>query len=152
MYISYFSCSLNIPRNISDLIRLALHEVVTAGTGVGDKTRQLVVTVEHNTVRSRATATVDLVGAQDGEFIVGTIHGEVEALIVVVLVRVAVRSDSLTGLVQRVTLVLGGGDVAGPVAGATASVDARIAGHQVRWHGEDGRKEESGDGEELEYC
>jgi hypothetical protein len=115
---------------MTDLIRLALHEIISASTRMGDQTRQLVVAVEHHTIRSGATATVDMVGAQDGEFIPRAIHGKVEALVVVVLVRVLVRSESLTGLVQLVTLGLGGGDVAGPVAGATAGVDASIAGLQ----------------------
>lgn len=117
---------------------------------MGNQACQLVVAVEYHAVSTGATATVDLVRAQNGEFIVGAIHGEAEALVVVVLVRVLVLSESLAGLVELITLVLRGRDIAGPVAGAAAGVDARVAVFEGRGEGDNRRKEESSDGEDLD--
>lgn len=102
-----------------------------------DQARQLVVAIEYHTVRTRATATIDLVRAQDGEFIVGTVDGEAEALVVVVLVGILVVSQSLAGLVELITLVLRSRDVAGPVAGAAAGIDTRVTALQGRRESED---------------
>lgn len=60
------------------------NKVVTTGTGVGNQTSQLVIRVENDTVCSRRTPTVNTSRAQDGEFIICSVDGEIEALIVVI--------------------------------------------------------------------
>jgi hypothetical protein len=81
---------------------------------VGNNTSQLVISVENNTVRTGRTTSVHLTAAQNRELIVGAGNGEIEALVVVVDVGVAVVGG--TGLVQLVTASLGGADGAAGVA------------------------------------
>lgn len=105
-----------IPSSTTALSRgnLARNKVVTTGTSVGNNTSQLIIVVENNTVRAGGTTGVNLAAAQNRELIVGAGDGEIEALIVVVDVGVAVIGR--TGLVQLVTAVLGGADGAAGVA------------------------------------
>jgi hypothetical protein len=63
----------------------AADEVVAGGTGVGDGTGVLAVGVEDDTVGAGGAAGVDAV-LEDGELLVRAANGEVETLVVVVLV------------------------------------------------------------------
>ena len=111
---------------------------------MSNHTSQLIVLVEHHTVRTGRTAAVNISGAQNRPLIVRRRHREVEALVVVVLVRVAVAADGLAVLVQLVTGSLGGGNVGGGVAVAAAGVVAGAL--DQRGEGEGGGEEESGEG------
>ena len=51
-----------------------------------DQAGQVAVFVENYTVGAGATATIDLTGAQDREFVVGPCDGECEAFVVIVSV------------------------------------------------------------------
>lgn len=112
---------------------------------MGNHTRQLAAIVEHNTVRTGAATIVHVVVGQDGEFIVRPGDGEVEILVVVVLVRIV--AGLAAGLVQGVALLDGGVDVAGSVADGAAGGCA-LAGDQDGG-GRDIEEEEGGEGEEL---
>jgi hypothetical protein len=65
----------------------AADKVVTGSASVGDGTSVLAVGVEDNTVSAGGATGVDAV-ALDGELLVRAADGEVEALVVVVLVTV----------------------------------------------------------------
>lgn len=114
---------------------------------MGNQTSQLIVTVEHHTVRARRTTVVGLSGAQNRPLIVRRVHREVEALVVVILVRVVVAADGLAGLLQLVTGSLGGGNGGGGVAVATAGVVTGAL--DDRGEGEGGGEEEGSKGQEL---
>ena len=94
-----------------------------------DHTRQLIVSVENHTIRSRGASIVNIKIAHDGVFVVGAANREIEALIVMVLVRVVV--DSVPRLVKRVSLGLGCANIAGPVAGASAGILAAFTALKV---------------------
>lgn len=81
---------------------------------MGNHTSQLIIAVENNTVRAGGTTSVHLAAAQNWELIVGAGNGEIEALVVVVDVGIAVVGG--TGLMQLVTASLGGADGAASVA------------------------------------
>jgi hypothetical protein len=106
--------------------------------------RKLVILVEDHTVRTGRAATVDAARAQDRELIVGGGDAEVEALVVVVDVRVVV--DVVAGRVQRVALALGGRDGRRGIADTAAGVGAGLAGLDLDGGGEGQRAgEEEGD-------
>lgn len=126
------------------LNNLARNKVITTGTSVSNHTSQLITSVEDNTVRAGGTTIVDIAIAQDGELVVGAGHGEVEALVVVVDVRVAVVGGP--GLVQLVTRGLGGADGAAGVADGAAGVGAGA----LLGSGDGGGDEEGGHGQDLE--
>jgi len=71
---------------------LALDECVAASTVVSDNASQLAVAVEDDPVCARRAASVWIAveASQEGELLVGARHGEVEALVVVVGVRIRV--------------------------------------------------------------
>ena len=114
--------------------------------------REVPVAIEHDPIGTGAATGVDLEGVQDGELVVGPSDGrEVEALIVVVLVRVGAGAGGLAGCVERVAGGDGGGDVGRPVAGAAARVDARgvLAGEERGYGCAEDEREEEGEREEL---
>lgn len=106
-----------------------------------DHTRQLIVSVENHPIRSRGASIVNIEIAHDRVFVVGAANREIEALIVMVLVRVVV--DSVPRLVKRVSLGLGCTNIAGPVAGASAGILAAFAALKVVPCG--GRSERGGE-------
>ena len=89
---------------------------------MGDQTLILSALGEDDSVWAGAASRVGFVAAQDGEFLVWARVWEGEALVVVVLMRVAVRV--VTGLVVRVPLVEGLVDVGLVVAGGSACFHA----------------------------
>lgn len=114
-----------------------------------DQARQFVIPVENHPIRSGRASIVHIEVAHNGVFVVGAGHGEIEALVIVVLVRVVV--DGLSRLIERVPLGLGGTDVAGPVAGASAGVITALAAFQVlpgRGGGERDGEEEGEEGDD----
>lgn len=126
------------------LINLARNKVITTGTSVSNHTSQLITSVENNTVRAGRTTIVHIVIAQDRELVVGSGNGEVEALVVVVDVRVAVVGG--TGLVQLVARGLGGAHGAAGVADCAAGVGAGA----LLGSGDGGADEEGGQSQDLE--
>lgn len=82
------------------------------------------VGVENDTVRPRAAAGVDLVAAQDGEFVKGPRVGETESFIIFVLVRILATADLLALGVVVAALVDGVVDVGLVVACVPAPLDA----------------------------
>lgn len=87
-----------------------------------NQTGQLILPVENNPVRTRRTARKDIAGAHDGVLIVLTRDGEVESLVVMILVRVVVVG--VTGFVQLVAFRLGSGDGTVGVAVAATGICA----------------------------
>lgn len=104
----------------------ARDEVVAACPRVCDG--RLVVTraVEDDTVRARAASGVRLEAAKDRELEVWRGAGEVEALAVVVLVRVVVRANSLSRLVIAISLLYGFVNVFLPIADFATRSDAGL--------------------------
>jgi hypothetical protein len=92
-----------------------------------DRASKISIAVENHSVGSGAAAGVDLEAAQNGELVPGAADGEVKALVVAVLVRVVIRTQSLPVLEQAVAFVDGGVDVGLPVAGAAAGFDTGLA-------------------------
>lgn len=115
---------------------------------MGDNPRKLVLRVENNPVGPRRTARVDVARPQNGKLVVLARHGEVEVLVVVVLVRVVV--DVVAGAVQLVADVLRRRHCRLGVAVAAAGVGAGTGG-VMDWYDacEGQRREEGCHGEEL---
>lgn len=113
-----------------------------------NKTSQLILAIEDDTVRTRGTTAVDLSGAQDRPLIVGTRDREVEALVVVVLVGVVVAAHGLVGGVELITGFLGGSHGARAVAVAAAGVVAG-AGVEFSRGGKDRGDQQGCDGDDL---
>ena len=90
--------------------------------------REIPTPIENHPIRPRTPPRVDIVVIQNRELIVRPGDREIEALVVVVLVRVRVGALGLAGLVERGAFREGGADVGGPVAGAAAGVDAGLTG------------------------
>ncbi len=130
-----------IPNNFNHLAR---NKVITTRTSVRNHTRQLIITIENDTVRTRRTTSIRLAALENRELVVSAVNGEVKALVVVVGVGVAVVG--FAGRVQVVAGGLGGADGAGGVADGAAGVGAgALLG------GSDGSgDEEGGDGQELQ--
>lgn len=93
---------------------------------MGNDAGILALLVEDDAIGAGTAAAVDVKGRQDGEFLPGARDGEVEALVVVVLVRVGVGPQRLARLVQAVALVQRRVDVRLPVARRAARLDARL--------------------------
>lgn len=89
-----------------------------------NQTRQLPIIIENHPICTRRTTRVRLSRAQNRELIVRSGDRKVEALVVVVDVRVAAAAGVAVLLDVVVAGVLGGGDVAAGVAVATAGVGA----------------------------
>lgn len=105
---------------------------------MGNQTSQFTLLIEDHTVGTRRATIIDLSRAENREFVPVARNGEVEALVVVILVGVIVGIGAF--LVQLVSGVLGGADFAGAVGvGATGVVGSEGTAH-----------EESGGGEELD--
>jgi hypothetical protein len=85
-----------------------------------NQARILIPRVKDNTIRTGATAGVDLEGSEDGEFVVMWRDREVESLKVVIDVRVGV--DVGAGGVEGVGFGLGGVDGGGVVADCAVGV------------------------------
>ena len=75
--------------NVNHLL-LASNKVVTASTSVGDERIEVAISVKDDTISSRAASSVHLEGGQNGELVPRGGGGELETLVVVVLVRIAV--------------------------------------------------------------
>lgn len=108
-------------------------------------TRQFIVSVENHAIRSGRATSINIVVAHDRILVVSAADGEVESLIVVVLVRVVV--NSIPRLVKRVPLGLGCADIARPVAGASAGVLAAFAAFEVIPGGGRGERDGEEEGE-----
>lgn len=130
-----------IPNSIKSLAR---NKVITTRTSVRNHTRQLIITIENNTVRTRRTTSVRLAALENRELVVRAGNGEIETLVVVVGVRVAVVG--LAGRVQVVAGGLGGTDGAGSVADGAAGVGAGA----LLGGGDGGGDEEGGEGQDLQ--
>lgn len=85
---------------------------------------QLIILIEHHTIRPGRTPRVCLARRQNRELVVRWLHGEVEALIVVVDVRVMASADGLAFSMVVVAGLLGGVGIAARVAVAAAGVVA----------------------------
>lgn len=103
-------------------------------------TRQLIIIIENNPIRTRRTTCIRLPALQNRELVVGAVDGEFEALVVMVGVGVAVVC--LAGRVQVVAGGLGGADGTGGVADGAAGVGAGA----LLGGGEGGGDEEGGKG------
>ena len=77
------------PRTFS-LARLASNKVIPARPGMRNQHVQLATLIKDNPVRPRRAACINSMARQDGELVPRPGGGKVEALVVVVLVRVAV--------------------------------------------------------------
>ena len=66
---------------------------------------------EYNSVSPRASSRVDFVAVEDGEFVVRSRIREIEALVIVVLVRILITAHSLAILIVAVTLFHGSIDI-----------------------------------------
>ena len=130
-----------IPNNIKNLAR---NKVITTRTSVRNHTRQLIITIENNTVRTRGTTSIRLPALENRELVVSAGNGEIETLVIVVDMGVAVVG--LAGRVQVVAGGLGGTDRAGSVANGAAGVlaVAPLGG------GDGSRDEEGGEGQDLQ--
>ncbi len=89
----------------------------------------LIPRIKNDPIRARIATGIDPIGAQDGVFVVGTRNGEVEALPVVVDVRVGI--DVIVGGEEGIASRLGGGDGGGVVADGAAGVEAELAGDEI---------------------
>jgi len=137
----------------------APNEVVARGTSVSHGTSVLAIRVEHNTVSTRRATAVGA-AAKDRELLVRSTDSEVEALVVVKVVRVVVAADLLVVGVVVVTLVDGSVDLAGRVVGAAAgggglacNESAGLNGLDLSdwdWGGDGGDCEEQGAADEGE--
>lgn len=128
----------------------ASHKVITTSTRMRNYTRQFIVSVENHAIRSRRATSINIIVAHNRIFVVCAADGEVEPLIVVVLVRVVV--NSIPRLVKRVSLGLSCADIARPVAGASAGVLAAFAAFEVisgGGRGERGGEEEGKKGDDA---
>lgn len=105
--------------------------------------------VEDDTVSTRAATSVDFERAQDRELLVRAVNREVEALVVVVSVRVAVQLTA--GLVLGVALVQSIVNVGLPVADAAAGLDAAVASLDDGGGLRRGGEEEEGSGNLLYF-
>lgn len=76
-------------RSIRHLCLLTRHKVIARSTSVRDETVKGSLGIENHPVRTRGPARVRVVAGQDGELVPRSRGGEGEALVVVVLVRVA---------------------------------------------------------------
>lgn len=126
----------------------AWHKVISTRTRVRNHASQLALGIEHNTIRTRASASVHLIAAQDRELLIRPGHVKVDSLIVILSVRVVVAADLHSVLVVRVALCHGIVDVGLPVASAAAGVDASLTvleegGREVPGEGEREKSEES---------
>ncbi len=98
----------------------------------------LIPRIKNNPIRARIATGIDPISAQDGVFIVGTRDGKVEALPVVVDVRVGI--DVIVGGEEGIAFRLGCGDGGGVVADGAAGVEAGLAGDEIEeGRGWDGR-------------
>lgn len=113
-----------------------------------NNTSQLIIAVEDNAVRTRGTTSVGPSGAQDRPLIVGAGDGEVEALVVVVLVGIVVAADGLVRGVQLIAGFLSGAHSARTVAVAAAGVGAG-AGVEFSRGGQDRGEQQGCDGDDL---
>ena len=84
----------------------------------------LITPIEHDPVSPRATSAVGLIATQDRELVVRARDGEVETLVVLVLVRVGVGTLGVALRVHFVARGLGVVDVGLVVAGVAAVIDA----------------------------
>ena len=82
------------------------------------------VTGENDSIRSRTASGVDLVAAQDGEFVIRTRVGEIEAFVIVVDVWIFVFTDGGGPCMVVAPLLDGVVDVGLIVTGAAALIDA----------------------------
>ena len=90
-----------------------------------DNTSQLILAIENHPVRSRRTTIVDLSTFHNWVLVVWPRHGKVEALVVLVFVRVVVFFT--TGRFEAGTLLHGGVHFVLGVADATAGVGTVIS-------------------------
>lgn len=111
---------------------------------------QIIILIENHPIRTRRTTRVRLPGAQNREFIICWWDGEVNVLVVVVLVRVVATADGLASLVVVETGFFGGVGGASGVALAAAGV-VTGAGFEVRLRKRQRAldEEEGGEGKEL---
>lgn len=82
------------------------------------------VTGENDSIRSRTASGVDFVAAQDGEFVIRTRVGEIEAFVIVVYVRIFVFTDGAALFIVVAALLDGVVDVGLIVTRAAALIDA----------------------------
>lgn len=127
------------------LLRRASHKVITTSTRMRNHTRQFIVSVENHPIRSGRATSINIVVAHDRILVVGAANREIEAFIVVVLMRVVV--NSISRLVKRVPLGLGCADIARPVAGASAGILAAFAAFEVIPGGGRGKRRGEEEGE-----
>lgn len=80
------------PINLDGAHLGALHEVITACSGVRNSALVVATLIENDTVRTGAASIIRVEAAQDREFVVRGLPGEVKTLAVIVLVRIVVRT------------------------------------------------------------
>ena len=90
-----------------------------------NKPSQLIILIENHPIRTRRTTGVCLPRAQNRELIVSWWNGEVNVLVVVVLVRVVATADGLALLVVVVTGFFG---VVGGASGVALAAAGVVAG------------------------
>lgn len=107
-----------------------------------NQTRQVPIIIENDTIRTGTATVIRLAVRQDRELVIRPRHGEVEALVVMVLVRVVARLAA--ALLERVALLHRGVDLVRRVAVAAAG-----GGAVAFEDGGGGGAEKSCQGEEL---
>lgn len=128
------------------LSSIAFNEaIVVRSTSVGNQSSIFTVTVEDNTIRTRLSTSINIEGWEDRVLVPRAGHGEVEPLVVVVLVRVAMVG--LAGLQKGVSLVQGGIDIWLPVACFATAFNARVAFVRRDSSVDAGEEEKSGGGD-----
>lgn len=104
------------------------NEIIATRTRVRNNTGILPLLIKNNAIRPWTATAIHVKRRQDGEFLPGARDREVEALVVVVLVRVGVGPQRLARLVQAIALVQRRVDVRLPVACRGAGLDAGLSG------------------------
>lgn len=108
----------------TDLFRHTLQEIIPACACVRNHPLVRAVTGENDSIRSRTASGVDLVAAQDGEFVIRTRVGEINAFVIVVCVRIFVFTDGGVLFIVVAALLDGVVDVGLIVTRAAALIDA----------------------------
>lgn len=113
-------------------IILAHNKVIARSTSMRNHTGKLAGAVENDTVRAGAAAAVHIVVLEHGELVPGAGGGKVEALVVVVLVRVLVCAQRLARALQRASLLLRRRDIGRRVRVGAAHGAVGLPGVQDR--------------------
>ena len=108
----------------TNLFRHALQEIIPACACVRNHPLVCALTGENDSIRPRTASGIDLIATQDGEFVIRTRVGEVEALVIIVYVRIFVFTDGGVLFIVVAALLDSVVDVGLIVTRAAALIDA----------------------------